>query len=185
MGALFTGYSLSGAAGIRASWAMLVISCCVGLGYLNPPPSLAWVGSWWMVLLALAASIVDFIGDKVPALDHGLHALHLVLAPVVGGIAAMTGYHGEPVFDAILGVLGGANAFFLHSARSGVRAASTVTTMAMANPLISIVEDCIAAFFIIIAIFAPLLTAGLMILFTIWIIKKAHGMVTSRRATSA
>src|SRR4051794_38593012 len=113
---LLTAYSLSGPAGIRASWVMLVVSCAVRFGYLHPSESLAWVGSWWMIALAAVGSVVDFIGDKIPALDHALHALHMVLAPLAGGLAAMTGYHGDPTTGIVLGVLGGGNALLLHTA---------------------------------------------------------------------
>jgi hypothetical protein len=46
-------------------------------GYFHPEPSLAWVGLWWFMLLAFTATIVEFFGDKVPALDHALHTLHM------------------------------------------------------------------------------------------------------------
>ena len=181
MAALFTAYSLSGAAGIRNSWVMLVVAWSVHFGYLHPPASLEWVGSWWLILLAVAGSIVEFFGDKVPALDHALHALHMGLAPLVGALAAMSGYQGDGAVEVILGVLGGANALVIHSARSGVRAVSSATTVGMANPVISILEDIAATVFIIVALFAPLLTAALLVMATIWMIKKARGLWTRRQ----
>src|SRR6476659_1396458 len=42
------------------------------------------------VLIALgAAAAADFVGDKVPAVDHALHAAGTVIAPVTGIIAAL------------------------------------------------------------------------------------------------
>jgi hypothetical protein len=66
-------------------------------GYFHPEPSLAWVGLWWFMLLAFTATIVEFFGDKVPALDHALHTLHMALAPIAGALAAGSGDNGEPV----------------------------------------------------------------------------------------
>lgn len=182
--ALLTAYSLSGAAGIRMSWVMLVVACSVHFGYLHPSPSLAWVGSWWVIVVASIASIVDFFGDKVPVLDHALHGVHVVLAPIVGAIAAMSAYPGDPVAGAILGVAGGGNALALHAAKTTLRAASTATTLGTANPLISIIEDIAAFFFIVVAVLAPAVTALLLVLATIWIFKKVKRL-GSRRQNAA
>jgi Domain of unknown function (DUF4126) len=180
---LFTAYSLSGAAGVRSSWVMFVVACAVHLGYLSPPPSLEWLGSWWLILLAGTASLIDFAGDKIPVLDHGLHGIHFILAPLVGGLSAASGYHGDPVLSVILGVAGGANALFLHTTKAGLRAASSVTTAGLANPLISLAEDALALFFIIIAILAPLFTAVAMLLATIWLVRKVKRLASRRRGT--
>lgn len=182
--ALLTAYSLSGAAGIRMSWVMLVVACSVHFGYLHPAPSLAWVGSWWVILLASGASIVDFFGDKIPVLDHALHGVHVVLAPIVGAIAAMSAYQGDPVVGAILGVVGGGNALALHAAKSTLRAASSAATLGTANPFISILEDVAAVIFIVIAILAPVVTAVALVLATIWVFKRVRRL-TSRRQNAA
>lgn len=160
---------------------MAVVAWLVHTGTLNPPESLAWVGSWWFLFLASSAAVVEFFGDKVPALDHALHAVHFVLAPLVGGITAMTGYHGDPTVDVILGVLGGGSALLIHSARSGIRLISSAGTLGVANPFISIIEDMIAVCFILIAILAPLLTMLLLLAASIWAFKKVNRMVVARR----
>lgn len=185
MQSLFLAYSLSGAAGVRSSWVMLVISILVKVGYIHPGASLAWMGTWWVIALALVASIVDFIGDKVPVLDHLLHIVHIGLAPVVGALSAMTGYHGDPTAMLILGLLGGGNALALHSARSGLRAVSTATTMGFGNIVISIIEDVLVTCFIIVAVLAPFLTAALMVISTVWVFRKIGAAASARRSNVA
>jgi hypothetical protein len=172
MEALLVAYSLSGAAGIRSSLAMLAVSLSVHSGYLHPDPALDWVGSWWLILLSGTGALVEFFGDKVPLLDHGLHAVHLLLAPLVGAITGMTGVHGDPTFDILMGVLGGGNALFMHSARTTLRAVSSVTTAGIGNPVLSIIEDVTAAALILVAILAPVATALLLMLVTIWLVKR-------------
>jgi hypothetical protein len=179
MEALLLTYSLSGAAGIRSSLAMLAVSIGVHSGYLHPDPSMAWVGSWWLITLSLAGSLVEFCGDKVPVLDHGLHVIHLALAPLVGGIIGMTGHQGDPALDVMLGILGGGNALLLHSARAGLRGVLSFATVGMANPVISIVEDVVAAAIILIAILAPVATALALLLATIWLVKRVKRMVVA------
>jgi hypothetical protein len=176
MSPLCFAYSMSGAAGIRSSFAVLAIACAVKMGYLQPPDSLMWIGSGWVVFLAAVATIVDFFGDKVPVLDHGLHALHLVLAPVAGGIAGMSGFHDAPLLSLMLGVLGAGNAFFIHSVKAGVRVVGNASTLGFAGPALSLLEDILVAILVAIAIFAPVVTAIGLIFLTIWIAKSLQNM---------
>jgi hypothetical protein len=179
MSPLCFAYSMSGAAGIRSSFAVLAVACAVKMGYLQPPDSLMWLGSGWVVFLAAVATIVDFFGDKVPILDHGLHSLHLVLAPVAGGIVGMSGFHDAPVLGLVLGVFGAGNAFFIHSVRAGVRVVGNASTFGVAGPALSLLEDTLAAILVAIAAFAPVMTAIVLVLVTIL---AAKGLKSMRRA---
>jgi|HubBroStandDraft_1064217.scaffolds.fasta_scaffold269963_1 hypothetical protein len=179
MNPLCFAYSMSGAAGIRSSFAVLAVACAVNMGYLHPPDSLMWVGSGWVVFLTAVATIVDFFGDKVPVLDHGLHALHLLLAPVAGGIAGMSGVHDAPLLSLILGVLGAGNALFIHSVKAGVRVVGNASTLGIAGPALSLLEDVLVLILVIIAIFAPILTAIGLILLTICMVKSLKKMTTA------
>jgi hypothetical protein len=100
--------------------------------------------------------------------------LHFILAPIAGAIAAASGYHGDATTNILLAVLGGGNALFIHSARTGLRAASTATTAGVANPFISVIEDTVAALFIIASLLAPWITALVLVLATVWLIRKLH-----------
>jgi hypothetical protein len=160
-------YSLSGAAGLRSSWVLLTIALMIRCNVLSPPAGMVWVGSSWVIGLATVAAVVDFIGDKVPLLDHALHAVHLALAPMVGAVAAMSGFQGDPLTEILVGVLGAGNAVLLHAARSGVRMVSTTATLGLANPVVSILEDIVAVCFVGIAVLAPLVSALLLAWVTI------------------
>jgi hypothetical protein len=178
---LFMAYSLSGAAGIRSALTMLIVSIGVSAGYFHPDPSLAWVGSPWFMLLAFTATIVEFFGDKVPALDHALHLLHVALAPIAGALAAGAGDNGEQGLGLVLAAVGGANAFFVHSAKAALRVGSTATTAGLANPVISLIEDGFVVFFIVIAVLLPWVTALLVVLFTVWLVKMINRMRKSHQ----
>ena len=54
MNPLCFAYSMSGAAGIRSSFAVLAVACAVNMGYLHPPDSLMWVGSGWVLTICLS-----------------------------------------------------------------------------------------------------------------------------------
>ena len=171
---LLTAYALSGPAGIRSSWVMLVISCAVRFGYLHPPESLAWVGSWWMIAIAFVGSIIDFIGDKIPALDHALqrrpHDPRAARrrARCDDRLPRRPHDRHRPRRSRRR-----QRAAAAHRA-IGRTCASTATTAGIANPLISILEDIFAAVFIAIAIVAPILAAVFLVILTIWLVKKAR-----------
>jgi hypothetical protein len=87
--AYFTALGLATAAGLNA-WLPLLAT-----GLLAKYTDLLDLdGSWATlentgVLLALAGvTVADFVGDKIPAVDHGLHAAGTVIAPATGAVAA-------------------------------------------------------------------------------------------------
>jgi Domain of unknown function (DUF4126) len=98
-------------------------------------------GTGALVVLGVL-TIADFVGDKIPAVDHVLHAVGTVIAPV-SGAALFTGQTGLetdlPTFAAI--VLGGATAEAVHSGRAAIRPLSTATTGGIGNPVLSGLED--------------------------------------------
>ena len=109
----------------------------------------------------------------------GLHMLHLFLAPVAGGIAAMSGFHDAPVLGLALGALGAGNAFFIHSVRAGVRVVGNASTFGVAGPALSFLEDALTAILVAIATFAPEITAIMIILLTVLAAKCVKSMRTA------
>ena len=90
-----------------------------------------------LVLLALL-TVADFVGDKIPLVDHVLHLAGAVVAPASGAIlfAGQTGLETDlPTLAAVL--LGGATAGSIHAGRSAVRPVST-RPRRLGNPLLSL-----------------------------------------------
>src|SRR5689334_8697887 len=81
-----SGLGLSSAAGLNAYIPLLVIGVLGRLGviHLDGPYSLLATNTSLSVLGVLAA--VDFIADKVPAVDHVTHVIGAVVHPVAGAI---------------------------------------------------------------------------------------------------
>lgn len=154
-------YSLSSIAGLRASLTLLAVTIAVHMHAFVPPDSLQWVGSDNVLWIAGVLSVADFFGDKIPVVDHVLHAVHTVLAPVSGGVAAAsldaTGGSGA----GLVGVLGAVNALGIHGIKSATRVGSTVTTGGLLNPVVSFVEDIVAAVGLALAFIAPFVLAAI------------------------
>jgi large-conductance mechanosensitive channel len=135
------------------------------------------------VMLAIGViAIVDFVGDKVPALDSVLHALGLVVAPVAGALVALAATGNDVVDPAFAVVLGVAAAGATHGARSIVRPASTAFTGGAGNPVLSLGEDMASTVLAFSAVIVPVV-AFLMVVTLAWLL--AWGVRRAWRSRSA
>ena len=142
LASLCAAFGLSAAAGLNAWLPLFAGALAQRLDLVElaqPFDDLSGTGAL-VVLGALTA--IDFVGDKIPALDHALHAIGTVVAPA-SGAALFTGQTGLetdlPTLAAIL--LGAATAESIHAGRATIRPISTATTAGFGNPLLSLIED--------------------------------------------
>jgi hypothetical protein len=155
---LATGLGLSTAAGFNAYLPLLIT------GILARTTDLITLDAPFdrledpVVLVVIAAiGLIDFIGDKVPAVDHLLHTIGLVVAPIVGATLALGVTSDTGVTPVVALVLGAVAAEATQGARSVARPLSTVTTGGVGNPVLSLGEDGLSATLSFAAILVPLL----------------------------
>lgn len=43
----------------------------------------------WVLVVLAGMGVADFVADKIPAIDHVLHAGGVVIAPIAGTVAAL------------------------------------------------------------------------------------------------
>ena len=167
---LMTALGLSTATGLNAYLPLLILGGLArwtDLITLDAPyDTLAEPG----VMLAIGViAIVDFVGDKVPALDSVLHAIGLVVAPVAGALVALAATGNDVVDPAVAVVIGVAAAGATHGARSIVRPASTAFTGGAGNPVLSLGEDTISTVLAFSAVIVPVV-AFLMVVVLAWLL---------------
>jgi large-conductance mechanosensitive channel len=122
------------------------------------------------VMIAIGViAIVDFVGDKVPALDSVLHAIGLVVAPVAGALVALAATGNDVVDPAFAVVVGVAAAGATHGARTIVRPASTAFTGGVGNPVLSLGEDTVSTVLAFSAVIVPVV-ALLMVVALAWLL---------------
>ena len=116
------------------------------------------------VLVALAVvALIDFVGDKVPGVDHALHAVGTVIAPVTGVAAALSSSSALDVSPALMTIIGLVAAETSHGTRMAIRPFSTVTTGGLGNPVVSLIEDVASVALSVVAIILPVLAALLVV----------------------
>ncbi len=159
IGAIFSAFGLSTAAGLNAYIPLLAIGLVdryTNLITLKAPFDIL---SNPLVLLALAVLVLlDMIGDKIPVVDHALHTAGMVISPISGAIlflaANSNGGMVDPVLAAVIGLVA---AGLTHTSRAAIRPLSTVTTGGLATPVISAAEDAGSIALTGLAIFAPVI----------------------------
>lgn len=160
-GSILAAFGLSGAAGLNAWLPLFGGAVLARLGVVDlAGPFDSLTHTPWLIALG-AFTALDFVGDKVPAVDSVLHAVGTVVAPTSGAVL----FTGQADVGADLPtiasvVLGAVTAGSIHLGRTAARPASTATTGGMANPLVSLGEDAIAAVLVALAFLLPILAAA-------------------------
>jgi hypothetical protein len=155
------GLGLASATGLRTFLPLLMLAVAArfemfGVRLID---QMDWLVSWPAIAALGVATTAEFLGDKVPVIDHGLNAVGYVTRPVAGAIAAGSVFWAvDPAMAAVAGLIVGAPAALaFNAAQTGVRVGSTATTGGLGNPVVSLVEDVLAFFTVILAFLAPIL----------------------------
>lgn len=138
---LLSALGLSGAAGLNAYIPLLIVGLMNRLGYmdLNGPFDIL-SNPYFMVLVGLLAAL-DFVGDKIPGVDHALHVAGSVINTGAGAVLAASQMGVADVPPAVSAVLGLLVAGGVHATRTAVRPVATATTAGLGNPVVSAAED--------------------------------------------
>jgi hypothetical protein len=159
-GSLLAAFGLSGAAGLNAWIPLLAMGLMSRAGALDlgdPYDALATTPG--LIVLGVLF-VLDFVGDKVPAVDSLLHAAGSVVHPVAGAIAFAGPTDIPTDLPSLLQfALGASLAGSLHATRATVRPASTTLTAGAGNPLLSLGEDVVSAVLSVLAVLVPVLGA--------------------------
>ena len=174
---LFSGLGLSSAAGLNAYIPLLAIGVLGRMGAVHLEGPYALLSSWTALGVLGVLAAIDFVADKVPAIDHATHVIGAIVNPIAGAIVFGSQTHAIGHIPPALALGAGlivAGGF--HATRAAVRPVSTVTTGGLANPLISLVEDLIAIVLSLLAIFIPI-AAFVLFLLLLFVVYKSWGTV--------
>jgi len=157
--------ALAACAGLRAWLPLLLAGALSRAGYLQLGDSFQFLGSNKALTLFAIATVLELLGDKIPALDHALDVLGTPLRPAAGALLASSvlGQLSDPLTAVVLGTaLGAPAALVPHAAKSVLRAASTTLTAGLANPALSLLEDAATLMLFALAVLVPLLVIAML-----------------------
>ena len=157
-GSVLAAFGLSGAAGLNAWIPLLAAGLLDRAGQLQLAEPYDAIATTPGLIVIGSLFVFDFVGDKVPAIDHVLHAIGTVVHPASGAIV-FAGPTEAPtdIPSVVLFALGATVAGSLHATRATIRPASTTLTAGAGNPVLSFGEDVSSAVLSVVAVLAPLL----------------------------
>jgi uncharacterized membrane protein len=153
-------YALTTTAGLRGFLTLFAASVAAHYGWIHPSGAFAWLGSDSTTVVFGIFALLEVLADKIPVVDHALHAVSFAVRPLAGAILVGGTIHTDnPGTLYTLMALGALNSLVVHSSSAAARAASTVGTLGAANAPISAGEDATAVGGIILAFLHPYLAA--------------------------
>lgn len=130
------------AAGLNLYATVGVIGLAARLGWIGPLPGvLAGLSSWWVIVIALVLTVIEFVASLVPAVASAWDTMHsLIRPPAAAALAAATAWHGDPVFVLLAALLGGGLATATHTTKLGIRYAVDISPEPVSNGVTSTAE---------------------------------------------
>lgn len=165
--AILMGLALAATCGLRAFLPLFTLSVLAHFGKVELGESFLWLASPGAMLCFGVAVVVELVGDKIPAVDHALDALGVVVKPAAATVAtASVVTHFDPMIAIVLGLMtGGLAAEGVHLTKAKARLMSSALTGTIANPVLSVLEDIAAFFAVILAWIVPVLVLGSFVAF--------------------
>ncbi|GGK19053.1 membrane protein [Pilimelia terevasa] len=171
---LVTGIGLAAAAGLNAYIPLLLLGLLARYSDLVAlPESWQWLtGGWTLGILALLLA-VEFVADKIPAVDHVNDILQTVVRPTAGGLVfgAGSGAQTAAVTDPgefftshqwVPVACGLAVALAVHGAKALARPVVNTMTGGVGAPVVSTAEDVTSASLSVAALLLPALVLVLL-----------------------
>jgi uncharacterized membrane protein len=153
------------------------------------PGGLDMLGEWWVILLAAALYVIEFVADKVPAVDTAWDAVHTFIRVPAGAILAASAFADfDPAVKMAAMILGGGIALSSHGAKAATRLAANTSPEPVSNVALSLTEDVVAFGSTILMVFFPIAMLIIVVIFlivTIWltpkIIRALRGLIARIR----
>ena len=159
--------AMGAAAGPMQVW---VLPALLGLGLASATGLRTFLP---LLMLALAARFEVFDVRLIDQMDW------LVSWPAIA--AGSVFWAVDPAMAAVAGLIVGAPAALaFNAAQTGVRVGSTATTGGLGNPVVSLIEDVLAFFTVIVAFLAPIVVPVLLIVLAIVVFRLARRLREGR-----
>jgi len=162
--------------GINLYATVLTLGLLQRLGLAHLPGELGALSEWWVIALAAALYVVEFVADKVPAIDSAWDAIHTFIRVPAGAILAASAFADfDPAVRVAALLVGGGLALSSHGSKAATRIAAHTMSVPGTGLAISVAEDVVAFLSAILLVFHPLIVLGLVLLaliLTAWFLPK-------------
>jgi uncharacterized membrane protein len=169
------GFSL--AAGVNLYATVAILGLASRYGWVDLPEQFKAFDHPWLIGLAGALYVVEFVADKVPWVDSIWDSVHTLIRPVGGALIAVAsmGDH-TPVITGLIALLGGTIAAGSHATKAGTRLAANTSPEPFSNWVLSFGGDAFVIGLSFIALQYPLIALGVSVTILILIVWTARSI---------
>jgi len=160
--------------GINLYAAVATLGLLGRFSHLQLPGELQVLTSWWVIGVAVALYVVEFVADKVPYVDSTWDVIHTFIRVPAGAVLAASAFGDfDRSIQVIALLLGGGLALSSHGTKAATRAMLNASPEPVSNWIASIAEDIVAVLSVVASAFVPVLIfvivgAGLVISFLVF-----------------
>ena len=137
------------------------------------PGGLEYLSSWWVIGLAGILYAVEFLADKIPAVDSAWDAVHTFIRVPAGAVLAASAFaHFNPAVRVIALLAGGTLALGSHGTKASIRLTANASPEPFSNIFLSLSEDVLTIGLAALAAFHPvamLVIVALFVVLLIWL----------------
>jgi hypothetical protein len=181
------------ASGLRLYATVAVLGFLGRSGALTLPAGLSVLTNPWVILVAAALYLVEFLADKIPIVDSVWDLVHTFVRPPAAALLAFAATAGvAEEWRVIAALLCGGVALSAHGLKSSARAALNASPEPLTNWMASFAEDGLTALLLLLAVRYPLaaaIVAGAVIVLALalagWILRTLRRFLAGGRAASA
>src|SRR5580704_11763183 len=131
--------------GINLYAAILTMGLLQRFKLAQLPGDLSGLSEWWVIALAGVLYLVEFVADKVPAVDSAWDAIHTFIRIPAGAILAASAFaHFDPSVRLAALLVGGGVALSSHGMKAATRLAVNTSPQPFSNIVLSLTEDFVA-----------------------------------------
>lgn len=162
-------WGLALSSGVNTYLPLFLLALFARFGHvIHLSPRFQWIISDQAIFILGALALCEILAQKFPMLDNTWDFVHTVLRPMAGALAAGAALDTNNVLEiAVAMLMGGTLAAAAHSAKSGLRLASTSKSLGLANSAISLGEDAGVLVATLLSIYAPWVMLAIVIVFAV------------------
>src|SRR5580765_1820403 len=152
--------------GINLYATVTVLGLLQKFGAAKLPGGLDALDNWWIIGIAGGLYLVELFADKIPYVDSVWDVVHTFIRIPAGALVAYAATNQmDPSITIPATLVGGGLALSSHGAKAAARIAANFSPEPVSNWVLSLVEDAIAFVGTVLAVFAPFIIAGVLVIF--------------------
>jgi hypothetical protein len=180
--------ALASSVSLLAGWRLYLVTFVVGLsmriGWLDLPDHLGALdilANPWIIGIAGAGALAEFLADKIAFVDSAWDAVHSIVRPLGGALLSLALVDAaDPAWQVASFLLGGGGALLAHAGKAGARTVVNASPEPFSNVAVSTAEDVATGGLLALAIANPiaaLLVALVLVGLSLWLVWKARRLI--------